>query len=233
MSSENSPFASKKNVVVPDPTLAGALWRIPKWFPDLSKTELELLEKFFVHFQESAKNLNLVSLKTVPLADLIHFADAIISSRIISKLVTSPEILDLGSGAGFPGLIYAILFPKTKVILVENDKTKVEFLSKTVSKLGLKNVSIEPRSIDNLPDKMSSSAMTRGFSTISKTILFSRKFIKLGGCVYHIKGEEWPAEVGGIPTQLCSYWSPSLVSEYRLPISEVKLAVVKTEKIGD
>ena len=75
--------------------------------------------------------------------------------------------------------------------------------------------------------------MTRGFAPISKAILMLRKQVKRGGEVYFMKSEEWATEVANIPSQLCSFWVPSLVSEYRLPIGEVKFSVVKLKKTAD
>ncbi len=44
---------------------------------------------------------------------------------------------------------------------------------------------------------------------------------------FSYKGEEWGIELGEIPTQLCSVWSPSLVSDYKLPVGAMKFAVIK------
>lgn len=52
------------------------------------------------------------------------------------------ELLDVGSGAGIPGLVYAIFWPDTQVVLLESQKKRIDFLSDAVSELGLKNVEV-------------------------------------------------------------------------------------------
>jgi 16S rRNA (guanine527-N7)-methyltransferase len=98
--------------------------------------------------------------------------------------------------------------------------------------LGLKNVKIENLHVEKLPENSVQWAICRGFGNISKAILMARRVVAKGGSLYHMKGEEWGIEVGEIPTQLCSIWSPSLVGEYKLPVGAIKFGVVRTEKIA-
>ena len=99
--------------------------------------------------------------------------------------------------------------------------------------LGLKNVQVMIKTIESLPEKSIQYAMSRGYASIPKAILATRKLFKLNGAYFHLKSEEWVTEVGQIPTQLCSYWAPALQGEYKLPIGEVKFAIVRTDKIGE
>jgi 16S rRNA (guanine527-N7)-methyltransferase len=52
------------------------------------------------------------------------------------------EVLDVGSGAGIPGIVYAILWPETKVVLLESQKKRVDFLAEAVEKLELTNTEV-------------------------------------------------------------------------------------------
>ena len=58
------------------------------------------------------------------------------------------------------------------------------------------------------------------------------KCVKKGGAVYHLKSEEWALEVSQIPSQLCSVWQPILEGEYKLPIGDIKMFIVKTAKLA-
>ena len=208
-------------------------WRIDAWFPDLSKDALDKLKKYRDELMKANKAVNLISVKTIFLADAIHFADSILACRIIQESnPTLQEIYDFGSGNGFPGVIYGILFPKVKVILVDSDVKKVEFLKSATEALGLKNVSTRCVGLESLPANSVQACMARGLSNISKSILLSRRVVPIGGAFYHIKGDNWSGEVGEIPTQLCSVWTPTLVKLYKLPIGESKFAVIKTVKIA-
>lgn len=208
-------------------------WRIDEWFPDLSPDVKSRLKTFHQELIKFNKNLSLISAKTIFVADAIHFADSIMASQAIMKANPKiDKIYDFGSGSGFPGIVFGILYPQIKVVLIDTDQKKCEFLGHMVHVLGTKNFTVENNNIEKLPENSVQWAICRGFGNISKAILMARKIIPKGGALYHMKGEEWGIEVGEIPTQLCSLWSPSLVGEYKLPIGAIKFGVVKTEKIA-
>jgi 16S rRNA (guanine527-N7)-methyltransferase len=127
----------------------------------------------------------------------------------------------------------ALLMPQRRLHLVEIDQRKAEFLKHMIGTLKLSNTDVMIRSIEALDAGSVKCAVSRGFAPISKSILMARKAVPVGGVYYHIKGEEWATEIADIPTQLCSFWLPSLLSEYKLPIGEIRFSVVKTEKIKD
>ncbi|MFN8792552.1 MAG: 16S rRNA (guanine(527)-N(7))-methyltransferase RsmG [Bdellovibrionales bacterium] len=208
-------------------------WRIDKWFPNLNKEAGEKLKAFYDLIVSGNKTLSLIGAKTVPFADAIHFSDSLMACEaVMSDAPDAKEIYDLGSGNGFPGLVGAIAYPQVKFVLVDTDEKKSEYLKQCVERLGLKNVEVKTASIESLPQDAVQFGMARGLSNISKTILISRKCFAKGGVLYHLKSENWAMEVGEIPTQLCSVWAPALVKEYRLPIGEMRFAIVKTTKIG-
>lgn len=206
-------------------------WRIKEWFPDLSEKICTALQSYFALVVKHNKTLSLISPKTVPFADALHFADCILGSQIV--LEDSPgikQIYDFGSGNGFPGIVFGILNPDIEVFLVENDLRKVEFLKQVASSLAILNVKILHSSIESLPANSVNYAIVRGFGNISKTILLARKVMLKAGVLYHMKGEQWGLEITEIPTQLCSIFYPALVREYVLPSTQIRFGVVKTTK---
>ncbi|KHD87243.1 MAG: 16S rRNA methyltransferase [Bdellovibrio sp. ArHS] len=208
-------------------------WRIDEWFPDLSPETRTRLKAYHEELLKFNRTLTLISPKTVFVADAVHFADSILASRTIQR--SNPKIdkiTDVGSGNGFPGMVFAILYPQIQVTLLDIDQKKCEFLKHLASHLKLSNVTVENKNVESLPENSLQYAMARGFANISRTILSCRKVMQKGGAFYHLKSEEWGIEVGEIPTQLCSIWTPSLVGEYKLPVGAVKFSVVKTDKIA-
>ncbi len=209
-------------------------WRLDNWFPELGKETLQKMKAYHEHLLRFNKTLNLISVKTISSCDQLHFADSILASRIILKAEPSLDsIYDFGSGNGFPGIIFGMLSPKTKVVLVESDLRKVEFLNNTIQALGIANVITMHQTIESLPENSVKTAMARGLSSISRSILLARKVVAKGGHFYHLKGEEWGLEVSEIPTQLCSVWSPSLTGDYKHPVgNNTKFSIIQTEKIA-
>ena len=119
-------------------------WRLKKWFPSLDESVHENLKKYFNELQNFNKVLNLVSSKTLVHADAVHFSDSILACQLVyDKLNKNKDLYDIGSGNGFPGLIYAVLYPEQSIVLVDSDQRKCEFLRHVMARLGLRRVSIK------------------------------------------------------------------------------------------
>jgi 16S rRNA (guanine527-N7)-methyltransferase len=207
-------------------------WRIDEWFPELSLETRQKLKKYHEELLKFNNAVNLIGVKTIPMADAIHFADSILACKVITQSATIEHVYDFGSGNGFPGLVMAIMNPKIKVSTVDTDQRKSEFIKHVANILGLKNIEVLVRPVEALPEGSIQHAISRGFAPIAKALLLSRKLMKPGGVYFHLKSEEWATEIAQIPTQLCTYWMPALLSEYKLPIGEIKFAVVRTEKLA-
>lgn len=208
-------------------------WRIKEWFPELSSEVHRNLRLYFDELIKFNKVVNLVSSKTITSADAIHFADSIFASEIVFKKVNKNNVLyDVGSGNGFPGLIYSIIYPDQKLALVDTDERKCEFLKHVSQLLGNGNVEVLNKNVESFGPDSIEQVICRGFAPLPRILLMLRKTVKDGGQIFHLKAEEWGMEVSQIPIQLCSSWQPVLEGEYKLPVSGTKLFVIRTEKLG-
>lgn len=208
-------------------------WRLKEWFSDLKDEELNKLKLFNSEVIKYNSTLNLISEKTIPFSDAIHFSDCILASREIVKEGSLTSVSDIGLGNGFPSVILSILYPQIKITVFDKDPRKVEYINHISKLLDQKNLEGKLGGIDTISAGALDFVIMRAPTAISKAILALRKQVKKGGALYMLKSEEWATEVANIPSQLCSFWLPSLVAEYRLPIGEVKFAVVKLKKIAD
>jgi 16S rRNA (guanine527-N7)-methyltransferase len=208
-------------------------WRIAEWFKDIPAKTQDKLKTFHNELLKENIAINLIGVKTIPMADAIHFADSILGSRVLMTHKKPKKIFDLSAGNGFPGLILGILYPDVQIVIVEVDARKAGFLTRLSSQMGLVNTQVLTTQIDKLPDHSIECGITRGLGSISKASLLLRKPFTIGGELFHMKGEEWFKEVSDMPTQLCSIWKASLVSEYSLPVGEIKFGLVKTTKFAD
>lgn len=207
-------------------------WRVDSWFKDLSTKQLSTLKSYCELLYKHNKTLNLVSPKTLPLSDALHFSDSILAMQALYNDAPNIDKLHcLLSGSGFPFIVAATLNQNIRVVMIDPDQKKCDFLKGACSDLGLSNTEIKCSGLDNLAESSIKYAVTRNAFNISKVILAARKCVAPKGILYHMKGEQWSLEVGEIPTQLCSVWEPSLVREYKLPIGEVRFALLKTTKI--
>ena len=119
----------------------------------------------------------------------------ILNCAAISELITDGQsIIDIGSGAGLPGLVLAILNPNSKVTLIEPMQRRCDFLTKTVEKLDLKNVSILKDRAENV-DTHAQVVTSRAVAPLVKLLNWSLPLVVKNGKVLAIKGEKAKEEL--------------------------------------
>ncbi|HPO48881.1 MAG TPA: 16S rRNA (guanine(527)-N(7))-methyltransferase RsmG [Spirochaetota bacterium] len=134
-----------------------------------------------------AKNseLNLISRKLDRTTVVIEHIYDCLSGFAFFKDYES--ICDLGSGGGFPGILFGIVFKDKRITLVEKSPKKVLFLEEAVKELNLKNVRISLNLVDK--ENINSSCVTaRAFKSIYEIIDFTRKYFFSGGEYLLFKG---------------------------------------------
>lgn len=114
---------------------------------ELKKINIELndkvllnLETYYNILKEENEKYNLTRIIEKEDVYLKHFYDCLTITKIIE--INNENICDLGSGAGFPGLVIAICFPNAKLTLIESNGKKCNFLNIVKEKISLQNVTV-------------------------------------------------------------------------------------------
>ena len=124
-------------------TLAKDLAEFQEFLPPLSREEESKLEGHFQLLQQWNEMINLVSRKSIGTAFAYHYADSLHMVHAVAKYLEGLEVFDIGSGGGFPGIIFSIHYPQTRITLFEKSLKKQTFLAAVVSGLNLTNVTLE------------------------------------------------------------------------------------------
>lgn len=106
---------------------------------DLTEEKLEKLNKFYNLLIEWNKKINLTRIEEEEEVYLKHFYD----SLTIAKAVDLSEIktlCDIGTGAGFPGIVLKIFYPNLKITLIDSLKKRVNYLNEIIKDLGIDNI---------------------------------------------------------------------------------------------
>lgn len=103
-----------------------------------TKGQLELLKKYYSLLIEWNEKINLTALTEEKEVYLKHFYDSLTMNKVID-LNKVDSLCDIGSGAGFPGMVIKIMFPNIKVTLVDSLNKRVNFLNTVIDSLNLEN----------------------------------------------------------------------------------------------
>ena len=167
----------------------------------LPELDDEALNRLFVYFKELkrwSKKINLIAKKAMDREILEkHFLDSLTLLPLLDG--ENPHLLDIGTGAGFPGLVCKAAKPELQLTLVEPRQKRVAFLSHITRTLQLEDVSIlDCRAEDEamLPTEGGFSHITsRAVSEVKLFLEMSSRFMQPGVQVICMKGPKWQEEL--------------------------------------
>lgn len=143
--------------------------------------------------------INLVAPGTLDVLETRHIADC---EQLKADMPEHPvSILDVGSGAGLPGLVLAIEAPQHRYTLCESDQRKAAFLMTAVQALGLKNVTVKPCRVEQLETSELFAVITcRAFAPLPRLLPQTRHLLAADGCWLLLKGEAVDEELKACET---------------------------------
>ena len=109
------------------------------YFPTLTETQKAQIEQLGPLYKEWNSKINLVSRKDIENIYLNHVLHSLAIAKIIS-FKPGTQVIDVGTGGGFPGIPLAILFPETNFYLVDSIGKKITVVKEVAAALGLRNV---------------------------------------------------------------------------------------------
>ena len=121
-------------------------------FQDLSIIQQEQFRQLGIIYQEWNAKLNLVSRKDLPNLYLRHVLHALSIAKLV-QFKAGTQVLDVGTGGGFPGIPLAIFFPQAQFHLVDSIAKKMHAVQVIVEVLGLKNVKTQVVRAEHLAEK--------------------------------------------------------------------------------
>ena len=140
---------------------------------------LDRLECLAARLTEENTRQNLVATATLPLMWQRHLADCAQLLQCVPRETLAGPVgpwLDLGSGAGFPGLVLAALRPSDPMILVESRRKRIDWLQRMIDELGLANCTVEGRRLE-LVDTVPVGLITaRAFAPLRSLLDLSARF---------------------------------------------------------
>ena len=184
---------------------------------------------------EKNKVMNLTAIREENEIIEKHFIDSLFLKDLLHE--NDKEIIDVGTGAGFPGLVLAICFPEKNFLLVDSVKKKVEFLNEVIENLGLENVSTSSERAEDLIINTRSKydiGLCRGVANLRIILEYMIHFLKVNGRFLPQKLNENEVEESGNALKILNS-KISKIHKFSLPLlrdERLVIEVVKTKEIS-
>ena len=149
---------------------------------EVSEEKKENLLNYLELLYEKNQVMNLTAIRDKKGMLEKHFVDALFLTKIIKE--EEINFIDVGTGAGFPGLVLAIFYPEKQFLLVDSVRKKIEFINEVIEKIGLKNVETSfDRAEELIKDKREKFdvALCRGVANLRIILEYMIPFIKENG----------------------------------------------------
>ncbi len=114
-----------------------------QFLPLVSEREERLYERYYALLKEWNEKINLVSRKSFDQVVAGQFIDCVQILDLTHSYIEGLDVLDIGSGGGFPGLLFAIRNPETPITLYEKIGKKRDFLAAVIRELSLSNAKVK------------------------------------------------------------------------------------------
>lgn len=204
---------------------------------DLSDEQAFQLYTYYEMLVEWNKVMNLTGITEFEEVLLKHFIDSAAISRItdMSKVNT---VMDVGTGAGFPGMPLKIVFPHLKITLLDSLNKRIQFLNAVIEKLQLEEIeTIHGRAEDFGRDakyrEQYDLCVSRAVANLSSLSEYCVPFIKVGGRFISYKAGEVEEEVTAAEKAIRTlHCEPAKIEKTELPDSDLTRSFVIIKKKG-
>lgn len=183
--------------------------QLKKYFPFLTEIQLSQYETLAKEFLSWNEKINLISRKDTDNLFEHHILHSLAIAKVC-KFKPQCEVMDIGTGGGFPGIPLAIMFPETKFYLVDSIGKKIKVVQALVEALELKNVKAEQIRAENVNrqfDFIVSRAVTYlpDFMQWTKGKISKIQYHDLANGVLYLKGGDLTEELSTIKNKIKIY----------------------------
>ena len=186
----------------------------------LNKKQIEKFEKYASLLLTWNEKFNLTAIKNMDEIEEKHFVDSLYMDEYIE--LNNQRLLDVGSGAGFPGIPLAIVHPNLKVTLLESNGKKVSFLNEVKKELKLDNIEIIQGRAEELNKREYFDIVTaRAVKELNILLEISFYLVKVGGRFVAYKSSSLDEEISRAKRAYkVLNISKTIKHEYNLPKSK-------------
>lgn len=166
---------------------------------ELPDGALELLNRYYEMLIDTNKGMNLTTITEYSEVIIKHFADSA-AIGCITDMNGNIDVIDVGTGAGFPGIVLKIVYPQLSVVLLDSLNKRVNFLKNVITELGLTDISAIHGRAENIARNKDyrekfDLCVSRAVANMSSLSEYCLPFVKVGGRFIPYKADGCDEEV--------------------------------------
>ncbi len=197
---------------------------------NLTPKAAEQIQIFITRLLEKNKVMNLTAITEEEEIANSHLLD----SFLLIPYLRGHSFIDVGTGAGFPGMLVKLLRPELKVVLLDSTKKRINFLEELIEELGLSEISAVHGRAEELAHKREyreqfDTAVARAVSSLDILVELCLPLVKPGGRFLAMKGKEDELELAAKAIPLLG-GGKATAKHYLLPGTDMHRAMVIVDK---
>lgn len=204
---------------------------------ELKEEQLSMLSSFYEMLVEKNKVMNLTGITEWDDVVLRHYIDSISISEIMNLNDFRGKVLDLGTGAGFPGIPLKIVFPDLQITLFDSLNKRIRFLQDVIDELELKNI----EAIHGRAEEFGKNSdyreqydlvVSRAVANIATLSEYCLPFVKVGGSFISYKTDSIEEEISNSGKAVSILGGKiERVEHFTLPNTDMERSLLQIKKI--
>ncbi len=195
----------------------------------LTENQEKQLEKYYELLIQTNNYTNLTRITEKEAVYLKHFYDSLTITKVID-LTQNLSLIDIGTGAGFPGLVLKIVYPNLKVTLLDSLNKRIDFLNKVIKELNLKDIKTVHSRIEDYKEEQFDIVTSRAVAKTNMLLELSCKLPKVNGYFIFLKGNIEEELKESENAQKLLHIKLIQKEEFLLPIENSKRTIIKLQK---